>query len=72
VSVEVPAGPEQVERIEGILHECGLRVLDVRAEPARDGRTLLSITVHGKAPQHDAARLALLKATSTYRLSVSE
>jgi putative Mg2+ transporter-C (MgtC) family protein len=72
VSVEVPAGPEQVVRIESILRECGLDVLDLRAEAAREGRSLLSITVRGKAEQHDTARLALLRATSTYRLSVSE
>jgi hypothetical protein len=72
VSVEVPAGPEQVVRIENILRDCGLEVLDLRAETAREGRSLLSITVRGKAEQHDAARLALLRATSTYRLSVSE
>jgi len=72
VSVEVPAGPEQVVRIENILRDCGLEVLDLRAEAAREGRSLLSITVRGKAEQHDAARLALLRATSTYRLSVSE
>ena len=72
VSVEVPAGPEQVVRIEAILRDCGLDVVDLRAEAAREGRTLLSISVRGKAEQHDAARLALLRATSTYRLSVSE
>jgi len=72
VSVEVPSEPEQVERIEGILRECGLDIVDLRGEPARDGRILLSATVRGKSHQHDQARLALLRATRTYRLSVSE
>ena len=72
VSVEVPSGPEQIERIESILRECGLEIADLRAEPARDGRVALSVTVRGKTHQHDEARLALLRATSTYRLSISE
>ena len=72
VSVEVPAGPEQVERIEAILRECGLHIADLRAEPAREGRVVLSVTVRGKTHQHDQARLAMLRATSTYRLSISE
>jgi putative Mg2+ transporter-C (MgtC) family protein len=72
VTVEVPSGQEQVERTQVILRECGLTVVDLRAEPAREGRTLLTLTVRGKPHQHDQARLALLKATSTYRLSVNE
>jgi putative Mg2+ transporter-C (MgtC) family protein len=72
VSVEVPAGPEQVERIEAILRECGLHIADLRAEPAREGRVVLSVTVRGKTHQHDEARRAMLRATSTYRLSISE
>jgi putative Mg2+ transporter-C (MgtC) family protein len=72
VSVEVPAGQEQVDRTETILRECGLEIIDVRVEPARDGRVLITASVRGKTHQHDQARLALLKATSTYRLSVNE
>lgn len=72
VSVEVPAGPEQVARVESILRECGLQIVNLRAEPAREGRTALVIDVRGSPNQHDAARLGLLKTTGSYRLSISE
>jgi putative Mg2+ transporter-C (MgtC) family protein len=72
VSVEVPPGPEQIERVEAILGECGLTVSEFRAEPAREGRVLLVFSVRGKPEQHDQARLALLRATSSYRLSINE
>jgi len=72
ISVEVPAGQEQVERVEAILQECGLAIVNLRAEPARDGRVALAIDVRGGAHQHDDARLRLLRATSSYRLSVNE
>jgi uncharacterized membrane protein YhiD involved in acid resistance len=72
ISVEVPTGEDQVKRAEATIRECGLGILDLRAEPAREGRTLLTITVRGKTHQHDQARLALLRATGTYRLSIPE
>ena len=72
ISVEVPAGTDQITRVEGILEECGLAVTEFRAEPAREGRVLLTLAVRGNAQQHDQARLALLHATGTYRLSINE
>lgn len=72
VSVEVSGGSDQVRQVEEILSACGLTVADLRAEPAREGRVLLTATVRGKPHQHDEARLALLRATSTYRLSINE
>ncbi len=72
ISVEVPGGPDQVSRVEEILQACGLAVADLRVEPAREGRVVLTATVRGKPHQHDEARLALLRATSTYRLSINE
>jgi len=72
VSVEVVPGPDQVERIETILRTSGLRIADLRAEPARDGRTLLVFTVQGSAGQHDQARRRLLDATGSYHMSLSE
>jgi putative Mg2+ transporter-C (MgtC) family protein len=72
ITVEVPAGADQVERIETILRECGLEITNLRAEPAREGRAALSVDVRGGARQHDEARRQLLRATGTYRLSVNE
>lgn len=72
ISVEVPSGQEQVARVEEILRRCGLEIVDLHALPAREGRTLLTTNVRGKPQQHDEARLELLKATSSYRLSINE
>jgi putative Mg2+ transporter-C (MgtC) family protein len=72
ISVEVPGGTEQIARVEAILEECGLAVTEFRAEPSREGRVLLTLSVRGKAHQHDQARLALLRATGSYRLSINE
>jgi hypothetical protein len=72
ISVEVPAGADQVAQVEAVLQECGLVLSDLRAEPAREGRVLLTMTVRGNAHQHDEARLALLRSTGSYRLSINE
>ena len=72
ISVEVPTGEDQVVRIEETVRASGLDVLDINALPAREGRTLISVTVRGKPHQHDECRLRLLRATSSYRLSINE
>lgn len=72
ISVEVPSGQDQVERVEAILQQSGLAIVDLRAEPARDGRVALIVDVRGSPQQHDEARLRLLRATSSYRLSANE
>jgi len=72
VSVEVPPGMDQVERIETMIRASGLTIVDMRAEPARDGRTQLAFTVRGRPHQHDQTRRALLDATGSYHLSISE
>jgi len=72
ISVEVMPGPEQVERIEEIIRTSGLAVATMRAEPARDGRTLLVFTVRGSSRHHDQARRALLDTTGSYHMSISE
>ncbi|MDH3495989.1 MAG: MgtC/SapB family protein [Gemmatimonadota bacterium] len=72
ISVEVPGGADQVSRVEEIFQACGLAVADLRVEPAREGRVVLTATVRGKPHQHDEARLELLRATRTYRLSINE
>ena len=72
ISVEVPAGQEQVERIETIIQECGLQLVNLRAEPARGGRMALTVDVRGGVHQHEEARTRLLKSTGSYRLSLSE
>jgi putative Mg2+ transporter-C (MgtC) family protein len=72
ISVEVPAGEDQIAGVESVLRECGLAVVEFRAEPAREGRVLLTFAVRGKSHQHDEARLALLRSTNSYRLSINE
>jgi len=72
ISVEVPAGADQIALVESILQECGLVVSDFRAEPAREGRVVLTFSVRGNAAQHDEARIALLRSTHSYRLSINE
>lgn len=72
ISVEVPSGEAQVIGVEETLRACGLEILDLQALPAREGRVMLTINVRGKPNQHDAARLQLLRATGSYRLSINE
>jgi hypothetical protein len=72
ISVEVPAGEDQVLRVEETARACGLEVSDLHALPAREGRTLVTLTVRGKPHQHNEVRLQLLRATSSYRLSINE
>jgi hypothetical protein len=68
----VPAGEDQITRIEETVRSCGLEITDMNALPAREGRILVTLTVRGKAHQHDEVRLQLLRATSSYRLSINE
>lgn len=72
ISVEVPAGEDQISRVEETVRACGLEIIDMHALPAREGRTLVSLSVRGKAHQHDEVRLQLLRATSSFRLSINE
>jgi putative Mg2+ transporter-C (MgtC) family protein len=72
ISVEVPAGEDQITRVEETVRACGLEIADLHALPAREGRTLVTLTVRGSPHQHDEARLQLLRATSSYRLSINE
>jgi putative Mg2+ transporter-C (MgtC) family protein len=72
ISVEVPAGEEQIARVEEVIRSSGLDVLDLNALPAREGRVLVTVSVRGKSHQHDEVRLKLLRATSSYRLSINE
>jgi uncharacterized membrane protein YhiD involved in acid resistance len=72
ITVEVPAGEDQIVQVEETVRGCGLDVLDLHALPAREGRVLITINVRGKAHQHDEVRLRLLRATSSYRLSINE
>jgi len=72
ISVEVPGGRDQVARVESIIQACGLEIVNLHAEPAREGRMLLIVDVRGSAHQHDEARLLLLKSTGSYRLTVNE
>jgi len=72
VSVEVIQGPDQLERIETILRTSGLEIVSMRADPAREGRTLLACTVRGSVAQHDRARGPLLEATGSYHMSINE
>jgi putative Mg2+ transporter-C (MgtC) family protein len=72
ISVEVPSGDDQIARVEETVRSCGLEIADMHALPAREGRTLVTLTVRGKTHQHDEVRLRLLRATSSYRLSINE
>jgi putative Mg2+ transporter-C (MgtC) family protein len=72
ISVEVPAGDDQIIRVEETVRASGLDIRDMNALPARDGRVLVTLTVRGKPHQHDEVRLQLLRATSSYRLSINE
>ena len=72
ISVEVPSGDDQIARVEETVRSCGLEIADMHALPAREGRTMVTVTVRGKTHQHDEVRLRLLRATSSYRLSINE
>jgi putative Mg2+ transporter-C (MgtC) family protein len=72
ISVEVPAGDDQIARVEETVRACGLEITEMHALPAREGRTLVTMSVRGKAHQHDEVRLQLLRATSSFRLSINE
>jgi len=69
--VEVDRQEGEVERVEAAVVERGLVVEEMEVVPVGD-RLQISITMRGPKRQHDLVRLALLRATSSFKLSALE
>ncbi len=69
--VEVDAGPGRAEEVERIVREAGLEIESVHAEP-RGNRLILELEARGAQHLQDQAKLALLRASGAFTLSVDE
>jgi putative Mg2+ transporter-C (MgtC) family protein len=69
--VEVDAGPGRAEEVERIVREAGLAIESVHAEP-RGNRLILELEARGAQHLQDQAKLALLRASGAFTLSVDE
>ncbi|HWP37315.1 MAG TPA: MgtC/SapB family protein [Gemmatimonadales bacterium] len=69
--VEVDAAPGRAEEVERIVREAGLEIEGVHAEP-RGNRLILELDARGPQRLQDQAKLALLRASGAFTLSVDE
>jgi putative Mg2+ transporter-C (MgtC) family protein len=72
LSVEVPREDGRLEEVEQILRESGLELHDLHTEATSENRMLIHANVRGNRRRHDDARLALLRKTGSFRLSIDE
>jgi putative Mg2+ transporter-C (MgtC) family protein len=71
LSVEVPPDQNRAEEIEQIVRAAGVEIQDVRRE-ARGDQVVVHITVRGPKRLQDEARLAVLRSSGAYTLTVEE
>lgn len=71
LSVAVPPDRDRTEDIEQVVRAAGLEVEEVRRE-ARGDQVVVHLAVRGPKRLHDEARLALLRSSGAYTLSVEE
>ena len=70
--VTVSADPEEIRRVEATVREAGLEVMSTRSELTDDGRMVVYVSARGPERCHDEARLALLRASGAYQLTVED
>ena len=70
--VTVAADPDEIRTVAETVRECGLDILQTRSELTDDGRMVVALTVRGPQRQHEEARLALLRASGAYQLTVED
>jgi putative Mg2+ transporter-C (MgtC) family protein len=69
--VDVPSDPGRIEDVERVLRETGLELIDMKTDQTGD-RTAVEVVLRGPQHLHDKAKLALLRSTGAYKLSVEE
>lgn len=70
--VQVAPDPEEIRRVESTVREAGLEIMETRSEIGDDDRITVFITARGPERLHDKARLALLRASGAYQLTVQD
>jgi uncharacterized membrane protein YhiD involved in acid resistance len=71
LSVAVGVDPKSAEEIEQLVRATGVDVREVRREP-RGGQVMVHLSVRGPKRLQDEARLALLRSSGAYTLTVEE
>ncbi|MBI2614904.1 MAG: MgtC/SapB family protein [Gemmatimonadetes bacterium] len=71
LSIAVPPDQDRAEEIEQIVRTAGVEIQDVRRE-ARGDHVVVHISVRGPKRLQDEARLALLRSSGAYTLTVEE
>jgi len=71
LSVAVPPGETKADEIEQIVRAAGVEIQDVRREALGD-HMMIHISVRGPKRLQDEARLALLRSSGAYTLTVEE
>ncbi|MBI4419856.1 MAG: MgtC/SapB family protein [Gemmatimonadetes bacterium] len=71
VTVEVEADPRRVEEVEQLVRRAGLDIEDLHSEMVGN-KIVVGVTLRGPKHAQDQARLALLRASGAYTISVEE
>ena len=71
VRVELAPDPKGVENVELLARQAGVQVDEIRQEMV-DGRLIVGVTLRGPKRNQDQAKLALLRATGAYTISLEE
>lgn len=71
VVIEVERDPERVARIEELVRQAGLEIVELRTQD-RDQRLVIEVLLRGPQRAHDEARLQLLRTSGTYSVAVEE
>ena len=71
VALELPQDPKRLEEIERLVREAGVEIDEVR-QYSRGDHALVELVLRGPKRTQDQARLALLRASGAYTLTVEE
>lgn len=71
VRVELEPDPKAVENVEMLARQAGVQVDEIRHEVV-GGKLVVGVTLRGPKRNQDQAKLALLRATGAYTLSLEE
>ena len=71
VVVEVAQDPTRLEQIERLVREAGVEIDEIRQQ-ARGDHALVELVLRGPKRTHERARLALLRASGAYTVTVEE
>jgi putative Mg2+ transporter-C (MgtC) family protein len=71
VRIELENDPRRVEDVETLARQAGVQVDEITHEVV-DGKLIVGVTLRGPKRNQDQAKLALLRATGTYTVSLEE